>query len=102
MIYLDNGATSFLKPASVWRAAAKAAHRCASPGRGSYAAAAAAEGDVEVVAEPGAKADVPAAPELGDGPGDHRVVEVLQEVESEHPAQADGHVRITGKIEVYL
>ncbi len=43
MIYLDNGATSFLKPASVRRAAAEALRRCASPGRGSYAAASAAD-----------------------------------------------------------
>ncbi|MBR2366887.1 MAG: aminotransferase class V-fold PLP-dependent enzyme [Oscillospiraceae bacterium] len=43
MIYLDNGATSFLKPAAVWRAMAEASRTCASPGRGSYAAAAAAD-----------------------------------------------------------
>lgn len=43
MIYLDNGATSFLKPAAVWRAMSEASRSCASPGRGSYAAAAAAE-----------------------------------------------------------
>lgn len=43
MIYLDNGATSFLKPTVVWRAMAEASRTCASPGRGSYAAAAAAD-----------------------------------------------------------
>ena len=43
MIYLDNSATSFLKPASVWKAVDEAARRCASPGRGSYTAAAAAD-----------------------------------------------------------
>ena len=43
MIYLDNGATSFLKPAAVRLAMEKALRVCASPGRGSYAAAAAAD-----------------------------------------------------------
>lgn len=39
MIYLDNGATSFHKPASVFRAAQGAMLRCANPGRGGYGAA---------------------------------------------------------------
>lgn len=39
MIYLDSGATSFRKPASVYRAAEKAMRSCANPGRGGYEAA---------------------------------------------------------------
>ena len=39
MIYLDNGATSFRKPAAVQRAVAEAMNRCANPGRGGYPAA---------------------------------------------------------------
>ena len=39
MIYLDNGATSFPKPASVRRAVERALERCANPGRGGYGAA---------------------------------------------------------------
>ena len=39
MIYLDSGATSFRKPASVYRAAQRAMHTCANPGRGGYEAA---------------------------------------------------------------
>lgn len=39
MIYLDNGATSFSKPASVKEAMFTAMARCANPGRGGYAAA---------------------------------------------------------------
>ena len=39
MIYLDSGATSFRKPASVYRAAQRAMGTCANPGRGGYAAA---------------------------------------------------------------
>lgn len=45
---------------------------------------------------------MPAAPELGDGLGDVGVVEVLGELEAQHPAQADGHLGITGKVEIDL
>jgi cysteine desulfurase family protein len=39
MIYLDNGATSFHKPAAVGKAVMDAMLRCANPGRGGYGAA---------------------------------------------------------------
>ena len=39
MIYLDNGATTFHKPPSVYQAVQKAMYSCANPGRGGYAAA---------------------------------------------------------------
>ena len=39
MIYLDNGATSFHKPAAVYRAVEDAMRKCANPGRGGYGAA---------------------------------------------------------------
>ncbi len=39
MIYLDNGATSFPKPASVKRGVERALSCCANPGRGGYEAA---------------------------------------------------------------
>ena len=39
MIYLDNGATSYYKPASVEKAMVRALRTCANPGRGGYAAA---------------------------------------------------------------
>lgn len=39
MIYLDNGATSLHKPASVKKAVLDAMERCANPGRGGYGAA---------------------------------------------------------------
>ena len=46
MIYLDNGATSFHKPAAVRRAVEDAMRRCANPGRGGYSAAMAAANEV--------------------------------------------------------
>ncbi len=42
MIYLDNGATSFHKPAGVIHAINRALQTCANPGRGGYAASMAA------------------------------------------------------------
>ena len=39
MIYLDNGATSYWKPAAVERAMVSALRTCANPGRGGYGAA---------------------------------------------------------------
>ena len=39
MIYLDNGATSFHKPAAVEQAVIRAMRTCANPGRGGYSAA---------------------------------------------------------------
>lgn len=45
---------------------------------------------------------MPTPPKLGDREGDIGVVEILQEVEAEHPAQADGHVAVTGEVEVDL
>ena len=65
-------------------------------------AAVAAEGNVDIVAEPRGERDVPAPPELGDAAGDIGIVEVFKKVEAEHPAKADGHVGIGGKVEVDL
>ena len=46
MIYLDNGATSFRKPAAVSKAMVQAIRDCANPGRGGYPAAMAADEEV--------------------------------------------------------
>ena len=46
MIYLDNGATSFHKPAAVKKAVLHAMECCANPGRGGYGAAMEAAGKV--------------------------------------------------------
>ena len=46
MIYLDSGATSFHKPPGVFRAVMEAMRTCASPGRGGYAPALAAQRQV--------------------------------------------------------
>ena len=51
MIYLDHGATSFVKPASVSRAMLRAMETCANPGRGGYPAAMAAAEQVYLCRE---------------------------------------------------
>jgi len=55
MIYLDNGATSFIKPPAVRAAVLSAMDRCANPGRGGYKAAMAAAEAVYSCRESAAK-----------------------------------------------
>ena len=45
---------------------------------------------------------MPPPPELGGGFGDIGIVEVLRQAEAEHPAQADGHVRVAGEVKIQL
>jgi len=64
--------------------------------------AVAAKGDIDVGAEPSGERDMPAPPELGDRAGDIRIVKVFGEMEAEHLPHADGHVGVTGEVEVDL
>ncbi len=66
------------------------------------ALAIAPERNVKIVAQERTQRDVPAPPEVRDALGLVRRIEILQELEADHPAQADGHVGITGEIEVDL
>ena len=45
---------------------------------------------------------MPSAPEFLNGHGNIRIAEVFQEIEAEHPAHADGHVRIAGEVVINL
>ena len=45
---------------------------------------------------------MPAAPELRGGLGNVGIVEVFRQAEAEDPAQADGHIRIAGEVEIQL
>ena len=45
---------------------------------------------------------MPSAPELPDGLGHIGVVEIFHEVKAEHFPQADGHIRVAGKIIINL
>ena len=68
----------------------------------SLAFAVAAQRDVEVVHHPTAKGDMPALPELRHTFADVRVVEVLGELETDHPSDADGHVAVTREVKINL
>ncbi len=61
-----------------------------------------AEGDVEVIAEPARERNVPALPEFGNAPRAVRAVEVAREMEPEHQAETDCHIRIRREVEVNL
>ncbi len=45
---------------------------------------------------------MPPPPEFSYGSGNVRVIEVFKEFKPYHPAQSDGHIRITGKVEIDL
>ena len=64
--------------------------------------AVAAQGDVEIIPQPGGQRDMPAPPEI---PGADRQVgqaEVDRQVVTHHPGRADGHVGVAGEVAVYL
>ena len=60
------------------------------------------KGDVEIVLEPGGEADVPTAPELGDGLGLVRAVEVLGKLETEQEGNTYRHVGVAREVAVNL
>ena len=66
------------------------------------AAVAAAERDIQILAEPRAERDVPAAPELRHAQRQIRAAEVLRDVEAQHPADADGHERVAPEVKIEL
>ena len=61
-----------------------------------------AERDIHIFAEPGGKRDVPSAPKVLHGFRNVRIIEVFLERKAEGLPEADGHVRIAGKIKVNL
>ena len=67
-----------------------------------FPAAAAAHGDVDVVAEPRGEADVPPPPEVADIDGYIRIVEIQHAAEAHAARDAAGHVAVAGEIEIDL
>ena len=63
---------------------------------------AAAQRNVDIVAEPTAQRDMPPPPQLRDRTADEGIVKVFQKVKAEHLPQTDGHIRIPWKIKVQL
>ena len=66
------------------------------------AAAAAAQRDEQIIAQPGRQRDVPAPPEVRDVRRQVRHVEVLRQLVAEQVGDADGHVGVAGEVAVDL
>ena len=66
------------------------------------AAAVAAQRDIQVVAQEARQGHVPAAPELRDIARFIRRIEVQRQAHAEQARQADGHVGISGEVEIQL
>ena len=64
--------------------------------------AAAAQGDVDIIAEPSRQGDVPATPELGDVAAEVRHVEVAHQLDTEKLRRPDGDVGVARKITINL
>src|SRR4051812_44769961 len=62
-------------------------------------APAAAQRDVDVVANPGAQGDVPALPERGQVPCQVGPAEVLRQYDPVHPRKADCHVAVPTEVQ---
>lgn len=61
-----------------------------------------AQGNVHIVPEPAAQGHMPATPEFCGAFRNVGIIEVFRKMESEHEAKADGHIRISGEIEINL
>src|SRR5882724_3603606 len=60
------------------------------------------QGDVNVIAKPTRKADVPARPEFPQSGGQIRIVEVQNQIEAHHLGHAARHIGVTAEIKKYL
>src|SRR5437016_128016 len=63
------------------------------------AVAAAANGNVDIIAYPRAQGDMPTMPEIGKVHGQVRPVEIGRELHSERPCQTDRHVAVAAEIQ---
>jgi hypothetical protein len=62
----------------------------------------AAKRDVEIVAQKLRQRHVPAPPEIDDGGGLVRRIEIQRQEDAEHQRDADRHIRVAGEIEIQL
>ena len=65
-------------------------------------AAIAAQGDVDIIPEPGAQGDMPPPPKLGNAGGEIGIVKVGGEIKAKALGKTDGHVGVAGKVEIQL
>ena len=61
-----------------------------------------AQGDINIIPEPGAKRNVPSAPEFRSTSGDIGIIEVFRKPEAHYPAYSDCHIAVARKVVVNL
>ena len=66
------------------------------------AATVAAQGDVDVLCEPSSQGDMPPLPKVSNAYGKIRSSEIVGQIETKRPSNADGHQRITCKVAINL
>ena len=62
--------------------------------------AAAAKGDIDVIAEPRTERNMPATPKFRDASGKVRIIKVLRKLIAEHFCHADSHIGITAEVKI--
>jgi len=67
-----------------------------------FGATVAAERNIEIIAEPGGKADMPSRPEFLNASCAVRTVKVLHKADTHHSRAADGNIRITREVAIDL
>src|SRR5699024_10746099 len=65
-------------------------------------AAAAAQGNVQVIPEPAGQRNMPAAPVFAHALGQVGIIEVFGQFQTKEAADADGHIAVTGKVKIQL
>src|ERR1700749_2319928 len=60
------------------------------------------EGEVEIIAKPTRKRNMPSSPEIEGGDGEIRHVEILGQVYADDFRNPDSHVRVAGEIAIDL
>ena len=63
---------------------------------------AAAQGDIEVIPEPGTQGDMPSPPEIADAGGKVGGVEVFQQADAQQLGKAQGHAGVAAEIQIDL
>ena len=67
-----------------------------------YTLTVSAQRNIDIFSEPGAERNMPPSPEFRNALGHIRIFKILQKMKAKHPAQADGHIGIPGKIKINL
>lgn len=60
-----------------------------------------AQGDINIIANPGTEANMPAPPEVGDIVGAIREIEISRQPDSQHSGNTNSDITIAGKIKIY-